>query len=420
MGLQLNIHRVAERTGVSVHTLRAWERRYGVPKPGRQPGNRYRLYDEQDIADVLWMKQQIESGVSPAHASFLLKQQRQAQPIDRAPAEQPIAGARAALQDAFLKSDEATARRALDEMLALFTPEQVALQIIQPIMLEIGERWLRNEMAVWQEHLASNLVRQKLLAVLQAQPSPPLSAPSMLAACAPGEEHELGLLTLALLARRQGWSVAYLGQRTPLADLASAAHKSEPDILAISVSTPLGLATLIPWALADNRPATPLVLGGRLPNQFPSLRTHLPGLYVGEDALTGARGLAAKPSGEVWSPPRRAWNAVQELQAQEPRIAGEIAAQFTSVLPKSQQAMPPQTLEWITFYVLDVLASALAFDVPELVEAQREWLSQAMPPRGVPASLLANYLRILQQVLGKSLAKDQASAFQSLLSRLQD
>src|SRR5512142_1589875 len=74
--LGLTIRLVSERTGVSVHTLRAWERRYGIPKPSRDAGNRYRLYDEQDIADVLWLKHQIESGIAPALAAALRGEQR--------------------------------------------------------------------------------------------------------------------------------------------------------------------------------------------------------------------------------------------------------------------------------------------------------------------------------------------------------
>ncbi len=76
----LNIKAVAERTGVSLHTLRAWERRYGVPRPARVPGNRYRVYDEQDLADVLWMKRQVAAGLAPARASALLEQHRRGVP----------------------------------------------------------------------------------------------------------------------------------------------------------------------------------------------------------------------------------------------------------------------------------------------------------------------------------------------------
>lgn len=42
----VTIKRAAELTGVPEHTLRAWERRYGLVAPARTDGG-YRLYDGQ-------------------------------------------------------------------------------------------------------------------------------------------------------------------------------------------------------------------------------------------------------------------------------------------------------------------------------------------------------------------------------------
>lgn len=73
---RFSIKVVSERTGISTHALRAWERRYGIPKPSRDAENCYRRYSEQDIADVLWLKHQIESGITPALAAALRREQR--------------------------------------------------------------------------------------------------------------------------------------------------------------------------------------------------------------------------------------------------------------------------------------------------------------------------------------------------------
>ena len=43
------IKEAATRTGISIPTIRVWERRYGVVSPTRTPAG-YRLYDEQSIA----------------------------------------------------------------------------------------------------------------------------------------------------------------------------------------------------------------------------------------------------------------------------------------------------------------------------------------------------------------------------------
>ena len=417
----LTIKVVAERTGVSVHTLRAWERRYGVPKPNRGAENRYRLYAEDDINDVLWLKQRVESGIPPAQASALLRQQHsQPRAFALTDATQPIAATQTALQNAFTQSDEAAARQILDEAFALFAPEQVALQIIEPTMKEIGERWMRNEMTVWQEHLASNIVRQKLYAVLQSQPAQMVAAPCLVAACAPNEEHTLGLLIFSLLARRQGWRVFFLGQATPLADIRNLVRTLKPNVIVISATTALGLAGLIPWLNAANRPDAQLVFGGRMANLAPSLRAHLPGGYLGDDVLAATRNLVAlKPRVEDWSLSKRVWNAANALRADRLKVAGDTVARFMATLPSnSQRKWGATEVNFATLFLVDALSSALAFDALELMDVERAWLAEAMPSRAVHSELVVKHVETFARVLVRTFSKEQNRLWQPLLERL--
>jgi MerR family transcriptional regulator, light-induced transcriptional regulator len=416
----LTIKMVAERTGVSVHTLRAWERRYGLPKPNRGVNNRYRLYDEQDIADVLWMKKQVEAGIPPAQASMMLEQQRR--PVARGIVEfrQPTPGIPSALRAALIDANEFAVRRLLDDAFATFTPEEVALEMIQPAMQEIGKRWLRNELSVWREHLASNLVRQKLLAVLQSQPALPSSAPHLIAACAPGEEHELGLLTVSLLAQRQGWRVAYLGFATPLAGIADLARISKPKLVLISVTTVIGLTGLMPWLIKTNRPAVPLVFGGRMPMLLPALREHLPGAYLGDDAFTVARELTSfKPSQSLWSPSKRVWNAAQMLTANRHKVAEDTTAQFIAKMPAGmRRKWQASDLNAATLFLIDALISSFVFDVPEMMDMEKAWLKEAMPLRQVPSQLIRLHVETIGRMIEKTLGAARAKGFRPLIERL--
>lgn len=416
----LTIKIVAERTGVSVHTLRAWERRYGVPSPNRGLENRYRLYDEHDIADVMFIKQQVESGVAPAQASALLRQ-NQTKPMNvSSTITQPIVSLQSALLEAFAKSDATTARHTLDEAFALLTPEQVAVAIIEPTMREIGERWMRNETAVWQEHLASNLIQQKLFAILQSQSALPTTAPIIIAACAPKEEHQLGLLIFSLLARRQGWRIEYLGQGTPLADIVDVARTSKPNAIVVSVSTVIGLVELIPWLDASNRPSVPVVFGGVMLDNVPLLRKHLPGDYLGSDTLSAVRQLATlKTRADYWSSSRRARQAVAMLQSQRLKIAGEtVMLMLNSITAKNHRTWDATSLNFATLFLIDTLVCALAFDAPDLIDVQREWLKQAMSPRSVTPQLIGKHLEIFERTLNKTLPKEPARLFAALIERM--
>ncbi|KPV50376.1 MerR family transcriptional regulator, partial [Kouleothrix aurantiaca] len=66
-----NTKAVARETGVPADTFRAWERRYGVPRPQRTPGG-HRLYSEQDIAIIRWLRDRTDEGVNISHAVMLL------------------------------------------------------------------------------------------------------------------------------------------------------------------------------------------------------------------------------------------------------------------------------------------------------------------------------------------------------------
>lgn len=416
----LTIKVVAERTGVSVHTLRAWERRYGVPAPKRDTDNRYRLYDEQDIADVLWLKQQVEAGIPPAQASLLLRQRCQPRAMV-AEVAQPLAVTQAALLDAFARSDETTARRILDEAFALFTPEQVAPHIIQPTLREIGARWMRGELTVWQEHLASNVIQQKLFAILQAQPALPLAVPTLVAACAPNEEHALGLLMFSLVAQRQGWRVIFLGQGTPLDEINKVA-RTQPNLIVVSVTTVIGLAGLVPWLDPAQRPAVPLVFGGRIVDALPNLRAHLPGEYLGADITAAPLQLfALKPRAKYWTPSKRAFGAANALRAQRLKIAGDTAARFIATLaPNHSRTWNANDINFATLFLVDAVTCALAFNVPELMDTERAWLNEMLPPRAVSAKLITRHLETFARVLGQLFPKEQNRLYQPLVARMTD
>jgi len=67
-----NTKAVVQQTGVSASTLRAWERRYNLLSPERAE-NAYRLYSEQDIVLIRWLKERVDDGMSISQAIALFK-----------------------------------------------------------------------------------------------------------------------------------------------------------------------------------------------------------------------------------------------------------------------------------------------------------------------------------------------------------
>ena len=411
----LNIKAVAELTGVSLHTLRAWERRYGIPRPDRNTENHYRLYDEQDIADVLWMKRQVESGVSPAQASLMLRQNARANLISQ-PAAAPTTAAADALYDAFVALDEPAAQRCFNEAWSAFSTEQVIVEIIQPTMRRVGEAWQRNLLSVEQEHFASNLIRQRLHSMIQAQATAALSAPRLVAACAPEEQHDLGLLILTLIARRQGWNVTYLGQRTPLDELRNASAHAR--YIVLSVSTVTGLASLLSlWT--EKLPDAPILFGGDIFNLVPALREHIPGAYLGGDAVDALHNLATRaPRVSQWKPDAQALDAALELQGMKLPLVSDTVSRFLG-RPQSKASVYSETrgnMSHSALYLTDIFSCALAFDAKEMVNAHGGWLYDLLSTRQIPAPALHQFMHVYGAAVKRHLSKENVQVVQALIA----
>jgi DNA-binding transcriptional MerR regulator len=220
----LRIGEFARRVGVSPELLRAWERRYGLLQPIRSEGG-FRLYTGVDAERVAQMKLALEEGLSAAEAARRALTQAQ-------PTEGLLDDARERLLAAAHAYDEAALHAVLDRALAGFALETVLRQLILPALRQLGAEWERGELEVGQEHFASNLVRERLLALsrLWGRGGGPLA----ILACAPGERHDIGLIAFGLVLRSHGWRILFLGADTPLPTLGRAIETTEPKLVVVA------------------------------------------------------------------------------------------------------------------------------------------------------------------------------------------
>ena len=231
-----NTKAVARETGVPPDTFRAWERRYGVPRPQRTAGG-HRLYSEHDMAVIRWLRDRTEEGMNISHAVMLLTNvaEEAPQPLenDAARAIERMAGELAVALTSF---DAAGAERVISEAFSIYPFEHVLLDLVQPAMVEVGERWHRGEINVAAEHYATEFVRRKLASLLNVFDNN-ATRETIVVGCAPHELHDMGALFASLFLIRRGWHVVYLGQQVPLADLLDTVQKVRPALVCLSAST---------------------------------------------------------------------------------------------------------------------------------------------------------------------------------------
>lgn len=233
----IRIGELSRRTGVSPELLRAWERRYGLFEPDRSPG-RFRLYSDVDAGRVEAMTNQISHGLSAAEAArrVLASSPMRATREEAAPVlEEPIR----ALRTALTEFDEAGAHGALDRLVSSLSLEAFLREVVLPLLQDIGEGWERGEITIAQEHFASNLIRGRLLALGRGWGRG--SGRHALLAAPSGEQHDLGLVVLALILRDYGWRVTFLGADTPIETITDTSRRVAPEVVVLAMLKPLPL-----------------------------------------------------------------------------------------------------------------------------------------------------------------------------------
>src|SRR5688500_13079810 len=179
------IKRAAELTGISVATLRAWERRYGVVSPKRSDGG-YRLYGPEDVRALAIMNSLVTEGWSAREAAADTLRRLSARDAGGRHGPTPgggrATGAAAAPRpsgrfqsedaEAFVRAaerlDSASATAVLDSRFALGTFEHVVDDWLMPTLELVGEEWAHGRLTVAGEHLVSYAVQRRLAAAYEA------------------------------------------------------------------------------------------------------------------------------------------------------------------------------------------------------------------------------------------------------------
>jgi MerR family transcriptional regulator, light-induced transcriptional regulator len=288
-----NTKAVARETGVPADTFRAWERRYGVPHPQRTAGL-HRLYSDRDIAIIRWLRDRTAEGVNISQAVQLLTSAQESEPETAASVARPLQRLQEELLLAVTSFNTPYAERLVGEAFALHPFEAVLLDLLQPLMVEIGARWYRNELNVAAEHFASQFVRRKLAGLFNIFEGSAQRA-AIIVGCAPEELHDLGALLIALFLMRRGRHVIYLGAQVPLVDLIAMAQALKPALVCLSASTTETALSLgaVAHALQDAAPDVLFGYGGRAFNANPELREGIPGIFLGQDARELADSVAS-------------------------------------------------------------------------------------------------------------------------------
>jgi len=259
---------VTRRTGIGEHTLRAWERRFGFPKPIRLASGHRRFPGDQ-VQHLLLIAKALESGyragdIVPLPLSELELLLQSSGVFDRT-------SATGSAEDVMLLAFDACKRFDRESLAALLNSEAAVLGLprflrerVAPLLDEVGDAWGRREIEIRHEHFFSEVLEDQLRR-LRAPLEPAAKGRPVVIASLPNELHGLGLQIAALAIVTAGRSVRVLGPHLPVEEIVQAAKALDALAVGLSVSIfaePEETAREI-TAVRDGLPAeTALWIGG--------------------------------------------------------------------------------------------------------------------------------------------------------------
>ena len=245
----LSIAAVERDTGIAKDTLRVWERRYGFPKPLRD-ANDDRVYPADQIEKLRLLKRLLDIGHRPGRIVPLPIETLRELATQGIQTHEHSSAMPVITQDDMnryldlLRSHQTEALRlALSTTLMKIGLDRFVIDIVAPLIKNIGDYWANGKIEIHEEHLFTEQIKHLLRTAINSVPrghtgqNEELARPRILLTTFPQEQHSLGLLMAEALMALEGCVCVSLGTQTPILEIAQAARAQKADIVALSFST---------------------------------------------------------------------------------------------------------------------------------------------------------------------------------------
>ena len=230
------IRDIENLSGIKAHTIRIWEQRYSFLKPKRSDTN-IRYYTNDELRIILNIALLNKYGYK---ISRIDKMSREAMfenvlSLTDTRAKENLTVNR--LLECMIEFDVELFENILNNCIDTSGIEKTILQIIFPFLDKVGILWLTNHVNPAQEHLVSNVIRQKIIVGIDSLPTKTTSFSKVCLFLPEGEYHELSLLFVAFLLKKKGISFIYLGASIPFEELKNVTSVKKPAYLYTHITT---------------------------------------------------------------------------------------------------------------------------------------------------------------------------------------
>jgi MerR family transcriptional regulator, light-induced transcriptional regulator len=242
-----SIKELENLSGIKAHTIRIWEKRYGIIKPARTDTN-IRYYCDTELKRLLNIAILNRCGMRISDISKLSDSEMNEKVInvssDSSNAENNIEN----LTIAMVEMDEHKFDRILSRYIMNEGFESSVINIIFPFFEKIGLLWQTGSINPAHEHFVSNLFRQKLIvAIDNVTVTENKDVKKFILFLPEGEYHELALLFYYYLVKKSGKLVYYLGSSVPYNDVVETSEMVSSDYLFTSLTSSLNKDDVIEY-----------------------------------------------------------------------------------------------------------------------------------------------------------------------------
>jgi len=266
--MQYSISDLEQLSGVSVHNIRIWERRYGALKPSRTAGNT-RLYDDEQLKRLLCISSLYHAGHKISRACSLSSEDMSEllqQDID----QKQVAENRHEFYISQIINNTLTYNEEkINSLISACIAQSGLLNtyklVIYPVLVRIGMMWLTRGLCSSQEHFLSQIIRQKLFTAIDGCIGRQVAGSTKWMLFLPeDEDHDIGLLLASYLLRANGQQVIYLGPKVPLSSVINTADAIQPQnmLLFMTRGRPLSNVQTYIDELSVKFPVTSIYLSG--------------------------------------------------------------------------------------------------------------------------------------------------------------
>lgn len=256
-------------SGIKAHTIRVWEQRYKFLKPCRTTTN-IRYYSNEELKKVLNIALLNKYGYKISHIDKMNELDIKERVISLINADAQQEKLILDLIECMIDMNMEMFEDILDDHINAKGIEKAIVQLIFPFLERTGILWLTNNINPAQEHLVSNVIRQKLIYGIENIVSSIKLDKTVLLFLPEDEHHELGLLFVYYLLKSRGICVIYLGANIPLNDVEYVVRYKKPDFIYSHITSSGNSFNFDKFinSCCHKFSNTPCILSGRFTNSY--------------------------------------------------------------------------------------------------------------------------------------------------------